>query len=160
MKSNLICKSCSNSKIIKVYDFGMMPPVNSYLEYNDISLERLFPLVLYVCEKCWLMQLGEVPDPKILYSNYHHISGASKGNKDHLKQVSKYINSNYPLSKSILEIGCNDGTLLNFLDDLGYESIGVDPAKNISQRESIKIYKDFFGSSFSKKLKKPIIILI
>ena len=150
----MICKNCKNKTTSLVYDFGQIPAVNSFIYKNEINDEKLFNLELYVCNHCWLVQLSDVPDPKLLYENYHHISGSSKGNVSHLSDVSNYIHKHYPDKLRVLEIGCNDGTLLDFLNQLGFECIGVDPAKNISQSDNIKVYKDFFNNEFVNNLIK------
>ena len=147
----MICKSCKNITKNLVYDFGKMPAVNSFIYQYEIKSEQLFDLKLYVCDKCWLVQLSDVPKPEVLFEHYHHISGSSKGNVLHLSDVSKYIKKYYPEKSRVLEIGCNDGTLLNFLYESGYACYGIDPARNISQNSKIKVYKDFFNTKFVEK---------
>jgi SAM-dependent methyltransferase len=152
--SKLSCKSCEAPLEHSVYDFGMMPAVNSFITEEQIESEEKYPLTLYVCESCWLLQLGFIPPPSLLFEDYHHISGASKGNVDHLRSVSQVIDQNLRKTDSkILEIGCNDGTLLGFLDDFGYSAVGCDPAKNISQKEELKVYTDFFGEISAERIK-------
>ena len=147
------CKCCLTPTIHLVYDFGLMPPVNSYLEKATISEEKSFPLKLYVCKICWLLQLGYVPPPSSLFEEYHHVSGASEGNVEHLKNVSEIINKrvkNKPTK--IFEVGCNDGTLLKFLQLFSHEVAGCDPAKNLAPEKELRVYSDFFGVNAAKKI--------
>jgi len=147
------CKCCLTPTIHLVYDFGLMPPVNTYFEKATISEEKSFPLKLYVCKICWLLQLGHVPPPSSLFEEYHHVSGASKGNVEHLEKVSEIINKrvkNKPTK--IFEVGCNDGTLLKFLQLFSHEVAGCDPAKNLTPKKELRVYSDFFGVNVAKKI--------
>ena len=140
-----------NTKLI--FDFGKIPAVNNFIFKKEIPKEKIYKLKLFICEKCWLLQLSDIPKPEILFNHYHHFSSASKGNIDHLNKVSLFLKRNFFNKKKVLEIGCNDGTLLKFLNNLGFDCYGVDPAKNIKQNNSIKIYKDFYNLNFIKKFK-------
>jgi SAM-dependent methyltransferase len=64
------------------------------------------------------------------------------------------VHKHFTHNTKVLEIGCNDGTLINFLNKKGYKCFGVDPAKNINQNQNLTIYKDFFNTNFSRKLTK------
>ena len=79
------CYSC-NSKTKQIFNFGSIPFVNSFFESHEIHKEKKIPLILYVCEKCFLLQLSKVPSPEI-YDEYHHLSSASQGNIKHLEML-------------------------------------------------------------------------
>lgn len=148
----MICKSCSSNQTVLIFDFGMIPAVNNFIFEKEIDSEKLYKLSLYVCKKCWLIQLSNVPDPDVLFKKYHHVSGASQGNINHLSMVADYIKKHFPNHNKILEVGCNDGTLISFLNEKGYECFGIDPAKNINHDKNMTIYKDFFNTNFVKQL--------
>lgn len=149
--SNFICKTCRNTDSVLLYDFGQMPAVNNFIDKKNVSKELKYPMELHVCKKCWLIQLSSVPDRSSLFDYYHHVSGASVGNVSHLEDVSEFIIQLMPNKGKVLEVGCNDGTLLNFLNKKGFNVIGVDPAKNIKQPKNIKIHQDYYGTSFNLK---------
>ena len=147
------CHCCGSELNKLVYDFGLMPAVNSYITLKDVEKEIKFPLSLYICDKCWLLQLNYVPAPELLFTEYHHVSGASVGNVQHLKSVSLVLDNLLKSKKSkIFEIGCNDGTLLKFLNLMGHDVLGCDPAKNIDQPKELNIYKDFFNINIANKI--------
>ncbi len=150
--SNKSCLSCNLSDLEVIYDFGLLPLVNSYFNKEDINKEEKFPLELFYCKHCWLVQLGYFPDPKKMYNEYHHISGASKGNVKHLRDVSEYINRISGSKKSILEIGSNDNTLIEMLKDLEFDCLAIDPAKNINKNMEDTI-SEFFNLELAQKLK-------
>jgi hypothetical protein len=152
------CKSCKSENIRLIYHFGLLPPVNSYYKFADFDLLKKYPLELYVCADCWLIQILNIPDPNILFDEYHHLSGSSEGNVEHLKNVALMVNDikriNGEDKNKILEIGANDGTLLKYLNKLNFDVFGVEPAKNIKPQEKVKIFNGYFNLEFSKKVKK------
>lgn len=152
------CKSCKSENMRLVYDFGHLPSVNSYYKFTEIDLFKKYPLELYVCEDCWLLQILNVPEPNILFDEYHHFSGSSAGNVEHLKNVALMIKDIKQINgvdkNKILEIGTNDGTLIQYLSMLDFDVFGVEPAKNIKPQEKVKIFKGYFNLEFSKKIKK------
>jgi SAM-dependent methyltransferase len=90
----------------------------------------------------------------MLFEEYHHVSGASQGNVEHLKKVSEIINErvkNKPIK--IFEVGCNDGTLLKFLQLFSHEVAGCDPAKNLAPEKNLRVYSDFFGVGAAEKIR-------
>lgn len=144
------CLSC-NSKCELVYDFGLMPLVNSFYTDEDIHLEKKYPLELYVCTSCFLMQIGKAPDPSEVYTEYHHLSSASQGNRSHLESVAAFIKNNFGSDLKVLEIGANDLYLTNLLKE-NPTVLAVDPAKNINKDQK-NLIRDFFNLESSKKIK-------
>lgn len=144
------CLSC-NSHCELVHDFGLMPLVNSFYTQNDIHLEKKYPLELYVCTKCFLIQIGNVPDPSEVYTEYHHLSSASQGNRSHLESVAEFIKHNIGNDLKVLEIGANDLYLSNLLKE-NAKVLAVDPAKNINKDQK-NLIRDFFNLESSKKIK-------
>ena len=147
----LTCLSCKLGKLELIYDFGQLPLVNSYFTKEEIHKEELFPLELYYCSSCWLVQLSYFPNPKKMYNEYHYVSGASKGNVDHLNNFSAYLKNIGGNRKSVLEIGSNDNTLVKNLSNLGYKCLAVDPAKNLNL-EMENTISQFFNLDMAKKL--------
>ncbi len=151
MQQNKSCLSCGEISLQNLYDFGDLPLVNNYYSLEEISKEEKFPLNLLVCKVCYLVQLSYFPDPKKIYSTYHHVSGASKGNVEHLNDVANYIKILGKKKQTILEIGSNDNTLVNKLSRFGFECIAIDPAENINKNLENTI-TDFFDYELAKKL--------
>ena len=149
--------SCKNhTETTEVYDFGMMPRVNNYSsnqEDNDRS-----SLVLTVCESCKLVQLSSMPDLNSIYLEYDHISSASTSNIRHLKNVAEIINNKHNDRKTLLEVGCNDGTFLRNINK-NFISHGIDPAKNVYQKKSsdnFSIHNLFFDTSNQLKIRNLV----
>ena len=166
MSNNCFC-SCGNKKPLDlVYDFGLMPHVNNYKLKDDKGLVPKSPLKLMVCNSCKLLQLSEMPNREDIYCEYDHISSASSTNAEHLKAISEIINNSELTNKTILEVGCNDATLLRHLYKR-FSVYGIDPATNVyksTKDDSFSIMHDFFDLNSVEKIKeaikKPIDIII
>jgi len=151
MVKNKSCLSCRKNSLDNIFNFGELPLVNNYYSSEEIEKEEKFPLNLLFCKSCYLVQLSFFPDPKKIYSTYHHVSGASHGNVEHLKEVANYVKSLAENSKTILEIGSNDNTLVNQLSNFGFKCTAVDPAENINKNLENTI-TDFFNYDLAKNL--------
>jgi SAM-dependent methyltransferase len=84
-----------------------------------------------------------------MFKDYAYVSGTSKTMHSHMEQFAKFSDQ-FATTKTVLDIGCNDGTQLDYYKKLGYTTIGVDPAENL-YRESSKrheIYCDYFNQNF------------
>ena len=146
-----VCLSCSGNNINLIYDFGNLPAVNSFYSMENIKSEEFFPMVLNVCNDCYLVQIENVPSPEKLYKEYHHKSSASSGNVEHLENFKDYISSKYSKDTKILEIGSNDSTLLNLFYNDGFNCVGIDPAENLNS-EHENVISDFFNMDITDKV--------
>jgi 2-polyprenyl-3-methyl-5-hydroxy-6-metoxy-1,4-benzoquinol methylase len=153
---NVICLGCGAPKCKFIFSLGEMPPVNNFI--NPGGIEKKYPLDLYFCLKCGLVQLGDVVDPAELFSHYHHTSSASAGNVRHLKSVANLLlEQGLVNEKKILEIGSNDGLLLELLRKSGAEVLGVDPAENLTSEvlsKNVKSLVGFFDELFAVEMLK------
>jgi cyclopropane fatty-acyl-phospholipid synthase-like methyltransferase len=125
------CLSC-HSKVITIYNFGKVPLVNNFHKSNFVSNKK-YLLNLCVCKKCKVLQLQDTPNENKMYSNYKHFSSASEDNLNHLKDLSDFIKNQFSKNSTILEIGCNDGSLLSVLKKKFTNVFGVDPGKNFKR---------------------------
>lgn len=161
------CKSCKSKSIEKFFDFGAMPIVNNLLN-NKKEKNKLFPLGLVLCKKCYFVQTKDSLDPKKCFNkNYPYFSSTSKYWLKHAKNYCKKIEKKIKLKKDdqIVELASNDGYLLKNFDKKKYKIFGVEPTKpaaDIAIRNGIKTYNSFFSSSFVEKrhLKKTSKLII
>ena len=102
-------------------------------------------------------QLLEIPSSEIIFSDYQHFSGASKDNMNHINSFAKILLEILKSNSKILEVGCNDGSLLAILDSMKFRVVGIDPAKNMSSIAIHKnlntIFENFGKESIAKLLK-------
>lgn len=138
-KEILRCLACDSENLKQVLDLGEQPLANSYLE----SVEDVPPsssLIINMCLNCSHCQLKEAVDPDLLYRNYKYVSGTTDTLKSHFKELVKYAISDMTGPLRVLDIGCNDGSLLKEFIPYAYV-YGVDPAKNLkplSEQNGVK----------------------
>ena len=127
----LSCLACGGEELRPVLSLGDQALANSYRDPGDTSPERTFPLDLNRCPRCFHCQLGTAVDPDLLYRNYLYVSGTTATLRSYFEWFATRIATAAPGARSVLELACNDGTLLNVLRARGYEVAGVDPAENL-----------------------------
>ena len=128
------CRSCGSTNLTNILSLGLQYPSN-FIELNSISDKReQIPLELIFCEKkdCGLLQLKHTASRESLYKEYWFRSGLNEKMVDALKDITKSVEKRISLSENdiVLDIGCNDGTLLR-----SYQSkvrlVGFEPASNL-----------------------------
>lgn len=154
------CRICKNKKLEKILDLGEMPLANAFLDKNQIDQkENLYPLRVIWCKSCGLLQIDEIVPPEILFRNYVYVSGTSEALRKHFEDLATNVANNFKLNSSslVIDIGSNDGTLLEEFKKFGLKVIGVEPAVNISkiaQEKGITTVNDFFSENIAKKIVK------
>jgi len=146
-------------KIFCFLDFGRVPLAGGFLSPEEIKKEKKFPLKVYYCKDCGLVQILDIIDPKILFHKYFYQSSVIQSLSEHFKKCSIFLKNKYLTKKNskILEFGCNDGALLQYLRDV--DAYGVEPSKNIYQRarqKGFKVFHAYFDSKIAKKIKTQI----
>jgi len=153
------CRFC-NQDIKSIISFGKMPIANGFIEKKDLDSEYFFNLEAAFCTNCSLFQLIEMPDPKILFNqNYAYHSGQSKSMQSHFRDIAKMLINKYNLkvNQFCVEIGNNDGGIVEYLNELGYNHLGVDPSANVSniaKGKGINVLNDYFSFDVAKKISK------
>lgn len=139
------CRVCRSFKLKRVFTLGKQPLANNFLKYKD-QKEKTYPLELYECQHCKLLQLGYVVDKKKMYDEYTYIPSVSKVYLDHFKSLAKKLIDNIPLQRNslVVDIGGSDGSFLECFKNKGMEILNVEPAKNIEVNEGISVITDYF----------------
>jgi dTDP-4-dehydrorhamnose reductase/SAM-dependent methyltransferase len=153
-KNREICRFCKKKNLHVFFKLEETPLANHFIS-NPIKQESI-PLDISICKDCSHIQLIQIVDPEIQYSNYFYVSSTSETMTNHLKNsVIDFTNYlNISKNDNILEIGANDGVCISHLLENGFKNIiGVDPAKNINERHNLPIICDFFGSNILDELK-------
>ena len=123
------CRVCSNKKLVEVLDLNNQPLANSY--HNNDEEQEEFPLKINVCSKCFHVQLSVVVNPDLMFKDYLYVSGTSKTLHSYFEDFAKMCQEYSRGRRTVLDIACNDGTQLDKFARLGWETYGVDPAKNL-----------------------------
>lgn len=154
------CRFCNSELSSEFIDLGFAPPSNSYLTAAQLNEpEVYYPLKLFVCTKCFLVQVDEYKKADTIFSNdYAYFSSTSTSWLEHSrryvdKMVTEYgINSN----SFVIEIASNDGYLLQYFKERGIKVLGIEPAASVADaaiNKGIETIKEFFGSGLAGKLR-------
>ena len=155
------CRNCKKKLKHCFIDLGSSPPSNSYLIKSQLnSVEKYYPLQVYICDKCWLAQVIDYAGRDIFFNEFYpYFSSVSKS---FLKHSEKYVNDvikDFKLTKKnkIIEIACNDGYLLQYFKKKNYDCLGIEPSKSCASyaiSKNIKVIEEFFGTELALKLVK------
>ena len=153
------CRVCSNN-IDPFISFGKMPIANGFLKKEQFENEYFFDLAAAFCDKCFTVQLENQPDPKMMFhENYAFFSKTSKSMLNHFKKYADWVTENF-LKKNdpfVVELGSNDGILLeNFLIKK-IRHLGVEPSANVAKeaiKNGVNTEIAFFDNEFANKIKK------
>lgn len=148
------CRLCGSKKLSLILDLGYMPLAGDFIQFSEIGREKYYPLRIYACRVCSLVQVLDVIDPQELFQDYRYLS--SIGLSRHFEEYAKEIYGKFLNEKSfVVEIGSNDGVLLVPLNRLGVHTLGVDPARNIVKKaraRGVQTIIDYFGKKVGGKI--------
>lgn len=142
-----ICSSCYSQNLYLVHDFGLVP-IAGYFPAPGEHLTPRAAMKLLKCSRCSLIQVSPDISDQELFTDYRYIS--SVGMQDHFNELTNWFMSRFKPNpnSTILEIGCNDGPLLEALQSKGLQPIGIDPATNIveiARQKGLTVINDFFN---------------
>lgn len=150
---NLHCLACGNDAVNTALDLGTQPLANAYKDFSNQS-ETQYPLAVNLCHHCFHLQLSHTVDPTIIYKNYLYATGTNQTIQEYSQWFASFCKEYVGDPQTVLDIGCNDGTQLNYFKQLGVSTFGVDPAENLYEKSSANhtILCDFFGPGAVPKL--------
>lgn len=148
-KTNQECRYCNSRRLVNFLDLGCHPQSNGFLSPDQISREEKYPLQVYFCETCFLVQLLDVVSPTELFGDYVYLASSSKALKDHYARLANMLAQTYGTASRdiVVDIGCNDGILLNGYDRRDLQKIGVEPSSvaSIAEKSGLSVVNAFFG---------------
>jgi 2-polyprenyl-3-methyl-5-hydroxy-6-metoxy-1,4-benzoquinol methylase len=147
------CRLCDSKKLNTVYNLNSQPIGDDYVK-NKNKKQKLYPLNLNLCSECKFVQLSHVLNPEIVYGKYLYVTQTSSGLPEHFKDLVNHLFKKKIIKKDsqVLEIGSNDGTLLNFIESYGCKVLGVDPAKDLAKRNKFQTIVGKFDNKLSMKI--------
>ena len=155
------CKFCNTEISDATFDLGSTAISNALIkEANLNSVEETFPLILYTCSKCFLVQIEEqVASNRIFTEEYVYFSSLSKFWLEHAKKFCEDIKNYLSLdSKSfVIEIASNDGYLLRNFVEVGINCLGIEPTKSTADTalsNGVPTLIEFFNLDLAKQLKQ------
>lgn len=154
------CRICKNNKQQNFLSLGSQPLANGFIRPEDLSKkEKTYPLTLCFCSDCGLVQLRDTVPGKLMFKNYLYIPSTSKTRVDHFYELAETLTSRlHATSKDMaLDIGSNDGSLLQCFMQLGINVLGIDPSENlakVAELKGIPTVNAFFSKKVASKILK------
>jgi SAM-dependent methyltransferase len=155
----LACRSCGHGLGASILaDLGLSPLANSYVRPEELDRpEPFYPLVVYVCDRCFLAQLPVHEAPAEIFTDYAYFSSFSDSWLRHAERYTAAIVERLRLGADshVVEIASNDGYLLRFFRERGIPALGIEPAKNVADAAiaaGIPTIVDFFSVPLAQKL--------
>ena len=154
------CRFCDSVLQHTFVDLGMSPLANSYITEDQLyGSEPFFPLHVYVCGSCLLVQLEESSSPDHIFSDYAYFSSFSDSWLEHAKTYAEKIIAQFSLSQKsqVIEIASNDGYLLQNFVGVGIPVLGIEPAQNVAEvakKKGIPTVVEFFSEAYARNLAK------
>ena len=135
-QETLRCRHCGKPLQHTFIDLGMSPLCESFLTEKQLGEpETYYPLHVRLCDACWLVQLPEFVSPAHIFTEYAYFSSYSTSWVAHAKGYCEMAKARLDLQPNsfVVELGSNDGYLLQHFLELGQRVLGVEPAANVAE---------------------------
>ena len=153
-----VCRFCGTDLRRTFVDLGMSPLCETYPSVSDLNQgEMYYPLHVYVCEQCWLVQLEQFETPEKIFGDYPYFSSYSDSWLKHCEKYCEAMQIRFGLGghSFVVEVASNDGYLLQYFVKRGVPVLGIEPAANVAKvavEKSVPTLIEFFGTEVAKKL--------
>ena len=152
------CRFCGAVLQDVFVDLGLSPLANNYVPAERLAAgEMFFPLKVYVCRHCLLVQLEVFETPENIFSDYAYFSSYSDSWLEHARRYSENVIERFKITGDsfVVEIASNDGYLLRNFTALNIPVLGIEPAANVAEAavaKGIPTLVRFFGSDLAGEL--------
>lgn len=152
------CRFCGSSVRRTFVDLGMSPLCETYPGPADLcNGEVYYPLHVYVCEKCLLVQLDEYESAESIFSDYAYFSSYSDSWLQHAKNYCGKMTQRFGLNGQsfVVEVASNDGYLLQYFVQRDVPVLGIEPASNVAkvaEGKGVPSLVQFFGTRLARQL--------
>jgi hypothetical protein len=153
------CRFCKTELKDVLIDLANAPASNSFLNKEQLNEPEIFyPLKVYTCHSCFLVQLDEFKKSDDIFNNeYVYFSSYSTSWLKHAKEYTEQMVSRFGFNdqSQVVEIASNDGYLLQYFVQKNIPVLGIEPTRNTAEvavQKGVKTITEFFGTSLAKKL--------
>lgn len=153
------CRVCGGRDLERFLSLGEQPLANTFpRDASEFERERFFPLDVYFCAECSLVQLLDVIDADVLFRDYIYVTGTSTTIAAHNEQYARTVVALLDAGPTdlVVEVASNDGSLLHHFRELGVRTLGVEPASNIAAMASasgIETVNEFFDLATAQQIR-------
>lgn len=152
------CRLCGSEQMINALPMPATPVGDAYVPADRITEpQATYPLDVWLCRDCGLAQLVDVVDPEVLYVDYVYHTSVSLGLIEHFQRYAAEIVATVqpPSGALAVDIGSNDGSLLQAFRSFGLRVLGVDPARDVAHMANdrgIETLNNFFNLALAKEI--------
>jgi SAM-dependent methyltransferase len=152
------CRFCGRHLERTFVDLGMSPLCETYPSVAELRRsEMYYPLHVYICESCWLVQLEEFETPENIFSDYAYFASYSDSWLKHCEKYCLMMKERLRLDESslVIEAASNDGYLLQYFVREGIPVLGIEPAANVAKaavQKGVPTMVRFLGVDLSREL--------
>lgn len=153
------CRFCGHRLSEVFADLGMSPLCESYISPEQLNaMEPFYPLRVYVCDACFLVQLEEFVAPAAIFTEYAYFSSYSDSWVEHARRYTEQMRKRFGLDRSrqVMEIASNDGYLLQHFVAAEIPVLGIEPAENVARAaiaRGVRTISCFFGRESAARIK-------
>jgi SAM-dependent methyltransferase len=155
---NCECRFCKAPLRTTFVDLGMSPLCQTHIKPEQLNeMEVFYPLHVYICDQCFLVQLQEFVTPDAIFSEYAYFSSYSTSWVEHARQYSVMAIARFGLgaNSKVIEIASNDGYLLQHFVARGIPVLGIEPAANVAAvatEKGVPTTVRFFGRKVADEI--------
>ena len=152
------CRFCTAALDHVFVDLGMSPLCESFVPADRIhAMEPFYPLVVYVCDECFLVQLEEFVPPEEIFTEYAYFSSYADSWVEHARRYTDAICERERLGREslVVEVASNDGYLLQHFVSRGVPCLGIEPAANVAkaaEQRGVPTMVEFFGRATAARV--------
>jgi hypothetical protein len=152
------CRSCG-AAVRSFLDLGSTPLANSFLTEEQLEMdEPRFPLEAGFCERCTLVQLMHTVPPEAIFRDYVYVTSTSSSITAHFHALARAAVERFGLGSGdlVVELGSNDGTLLQGFEPFGVPTLGIEPAANvaaIARERGVDTLNEFFAPEVARRVR-------
>ena len=153
------CRFCQAPLERTFVSLGMSPLSNAYLAKEQLDKgEMFFPLDVFVCGACFLVQLPMYETPEAIFGDYAYFSSYSSSWLEHARRYVDRMTRCLGLTDAsrVVEIASNDGYLLQYFVRRGISALGIEPASTVARAardKGIPTIEEFFGADLATRLR-------
>ena len=154
------CRFCGTLLEHRVVDLGMSPLCESYLAADQLDgMEPFYPLHVWVCHQCFLVQLNEYVGAEDIFTEYAYFSSFSTSWLEHAEQYVAMVTERFGLDGGsfVVELASNDGYLLQYFVQRGIPCLGIEPAANVAKaalENGVPTEVVFFGRDTAARMRE------
>jgi hypothetical protein len=158
MRPAASCRFCASPLTDTVVDLGMSPLCESYVRPDQVNgVEAFYPLHVYVCRRCWLVQLEQYVSADDIFTEYAYFSSFSDSWVEHARKYTETMIDRFHFDEnsSVIELASNDGYLLQWFVKAGVPALGIEPAANVAaaaEERGVPTLVRFFGVELATEL--------